>query len=266
MIFEAGFSLVIQRKRSIFLLSKSITDRFQIYGDFKVSGNESCILTAFNAAIECCAVANDITSRILHHLKPMIALFLLALTVIITMLAWFVVPKWQFQGMLKPYEAWRHGKWYQLVTSGFLHANGTHLLVNMFVFFFFGPVLEQAIGASSFLILYFTALVVSSLPTLIQERNNPRYASLGASGAVEAVLFGYIVMFPLNKIYFIFIPVGIPAIIFGGLFLAYSYYESRQRRDNVNHVAHIAGAIYGAVYTLLFVPDAFSRFLGHFGF
>ena len=195
----------------------------------------------------------------------MIALALLVCTVIVTMVAWFVVPQWQYQGMLKPYEAWREGKWHQLITSGFLHADGTHLLLNMFVFFFFGPVLEQEIGMSSFLILYFTALVASSLPTLIQERNNPRYASLGASGAVEAVLFGYIIMFPLNNIYFIFIPVGIPAIVFGGLFLAYSYYEARQRRDNVNHVAHIAGALYGAVYTLLFVPGAFSRFLENFG-
>ena len=195
----------------------------------------------------------------------MIALALLVCTVIVTMVAWFVVPQWQYQGMLKPYEAWREGKWHQLITSGFLHADGTHLLLNMFVFFFFGPVLEQEIGTSLFLILYFTALVASSLPTLIQERNNPRYASLGASGAVEAVLFGYIIMFPLNNIYFIFIPVGIPAIVFGGLFLAYSYYEARQRRDNVNHVAHIAGALYGAVYTLLFVPGAFSRFLENFG-
>lgn len=196
----------------------------------------------------------------------MIALILLAATVAVTLLAWYVFPGWQYKGMLKPYEAWRAGKWYQLVTSGFLHADGTHLLLNMFVFFFFGPVLEQTIGGGSFLALYFTALVVSSLPTLIQERNNMRYASLGASGAVEAVLFGYIVMHPLNNIYIIFIPVGIPAIIFGGLFLAYSYYEARQRRDNVNHVAHIAGAVYGAAFTLLFVPDAFSRFLGHFGF
>ncbi len=195
----------------------------------------------------------------------MAAISLLILTVLVTMTAWYVVPQFHYQGMLKPYEAWRRGRWYQLITSGFLHADGTHLLLNMFVFFFFGPILEQTIGNSSFLILYFTALVVSSLPTLIQERNNPRYASLGASGAVEAVLFGFIVMYPLENIYLMFIPVGIPAIVFGGLFLAYSYYEARQRRDNVNHVAHIAGALYGVAYTLLFVPGAFSQFIGHFG-
>ncbi|MEX0681605.1 MAG: rhomboid family intramembrane serine protease [Balneolales bacterium] len=195
----------------------------------------------------------------------MFALALIAATLIITFLSWFVFPAWQYKGMLKPFEAWRDGKWHQLVTSGFIHADGSHLLLNMFVFFFFGPVLEQTMGATTFLILYFTALVVSSLPTLIQERNNPRYASLGASGAVESVLFGYIVMYPLNNIYIMFIPVGIPAILFGGLFLVYSYYESKQKRDNVNHIAHIAGAVYGAGYTLLFVPDAFSRFLGHFG-
>lgn len=196
----------------------------------------------------------------------MIALSLLALTVIISMVAWYVIPQFQYAAMLKPYEAWNQGKWYQLVTSGFIHADGSHLLLNMFVFFFFGPVLEQTIGSGTFVVLYFTALAASSLPTLIQERNNPRYASLGASGAVEAVLFGYIVMYPLNKIYIIFIPIGIPAIIFGALFLAYSYYEARRRRDNVNHVAHIAGALYGAAFVLLFVPGAVSRFLGHFGF
>jgi len=196
----------------------------------------------------------------------MAAITLLVLTVIVTLIAWYAMPQFQYQGMLKPYEAWRQGRWYQLITSGFLHADGSHLLLNMFVFFFFGPILEQAIGSVSLVVLYFTALVVSSLPTLIQERNNPRYASLGASGAVEAVLFGFIVMFPLENIYLLFIPIGIPAIVFGGLFLAYSYYEARRRRDNVNHVAHIAGALYGAVYILLFVPDAFSRFIGHFGF
>ncbi len=196
----------------------------------------------------------------------MIALSLLAATVVITMIAWFVIPSWQYKGMLRPYEAWRQGKWYQLVTSGFLHADGGHLLLNMFVFFFFGPVLNQTIGDGLFLGLYMTALIASSLPTLVQERNNPRYASLGASGAVEAVLFGYIVMYPLNKIYIIFIPIGIPAIIFGGLFLVYSYYEAQKKRDNVNHMAHIAGAVYGVIYVLLLVPDSFSRFLGHFGF
>ena len=196
----------------------------------------------------------------------MIALLLLLATVVITLLAWYVFPGWQYKGMLKPYEAWREGKWYQLVTSGFLHADGTHLLLNMFVFFFFGPTLEQAIGSGLFFVLYFTALVASGLPTLILEKDNYRYASLGASGAVEGVLFGYIVLYPLNNIYIMFIPVGIPAIIFGGLFLGYSYYEARQKRGNVNHVAHIAGAVYGAGFTLLFVPNAFSRFLSHFGF
>ena len=196
----------------------------------------------------------------------MVAFSLLILTIMITMIAWYVVPQFQYQGMLKPYEAWHRGRWYQLITSGFLHADGSHLLLNMFVFFFFGPTLEQAIGSSSLLVLYMTALVASSLPTLVMERNNPRYASLGASGAVEAVLFGFIVMYPLHNIYIVFIPIGIPAIVFGGLFLAYSYFEARQRRDNVNHVAHIAGALYGAAYVLLFVPGAFSRFLGHFGF
>lgn len=195
----------------------------------------------------------------------MTALLFIVATVLITNLAWFVFPGWQYAGMLKPYEAWRQGKWHQLLTSGFLHADGTHLLVNMFVFFFFGPVLEQTIGTGLFVLLYLSGLIASSLPTLVMERDNPRYASLGASGGVEAVLFGYIVMYPLNKIYIMFIPVGIPAVLFGALFLLYSYFEARRNRGHINHTAHIAGAVYGALFVLILVPGALARFLGHFG-
>ncbi|MDI6401387.1 rhomboid family intramembrane serine protease [Balneolaceae bacterium ANBcel3] len=194
----------------------------------------------------------------------MITLAIILFTVIVTVLAWSVFPSLQRKGMLVPYQSWREKRWYPLFTSGLLHADVTHLLVNMFVFFFFGLSLETEMGSGHFLFLYASALMMSSVPTLLLERNNPQYASIGASGAVEAVVFGYIVLFPLNKIYLLFIPIGIPAIIFGVLYLLYSYYEAKRKQGRVNHVAHISGAVYGALFVLLTVPDAISRFLNHF--
>lgn len=175
------------------------------------------------------------------------------------------MPQWQHEGMLRPYFTFREGKWYQLLTSGFLHADGNHLLFNMITFFFFAPTMEKVMGIPLFFTLYITGIIVSSLPTLFRHRDNPNYASLGASGGVEAILFAYILLFPLNNLYLFFIPVGIPAIIFGGLFMGYSYYEAKKQRGNVNHEAHIAGAAYGVLFTLFSIPDAFVHFLAAIG-
>lgn len=192
------------------------------------------------------------------------ALLILIATVAATLLAW-MRPQWQQNGMMKPYFVVRNGWWHQLVTSGFLHADLTHLLLNMVVFLFFGPVMEQQLGTGSFIGLYFSGLVVANLPTLIIRANDPYYASLGASGAVQAVLFSYIVLNPLNNLYILFIPFGIPAIVFGVLYLIFSYVEARKKRGNVNHEAHIAGALYGVLYTLVLVPDAWNRLIAGFG-
>lgn len=175
------------------------------------------------------------------------------------------MPQWQYEGALRPYYTFRDGKWYQLLTSGFLHADGNHLLFNMITFFFFAPTMEQVLGIPLFLTLYITGIIASSLPTLFRYRDNPNYASLGASGGVEAILFSYILLFPFNNLYLIFIPIGIPAIIFGGLFMGYSYYEAKKQRDNVNHEAHIAGAVYGVLFTIFTIPNAFLYFLRSIG-
>ncbi len=166
---------------------------------------------------------------------------------------------------MRPYVVFREKRWYQLISSGFLHGDSTHLLFNMITFFFFGPQLEQIIGTGLFLLLYFTALVVSSLPTLFLHRNNPNYASLGASGAVGAVIFSYILFYPLSNLYIMFIPVGIPALLFGVLFLVVSYYAGRKQLGAINHDAHFAGAVYGLVFTLIFIPRSLEHFLNAIG-
>ncbi len=195
----------------------------------------------------------------------MAAIVLIITTIVITLMAWYLRPDWQVKGMLRPYEAYREGKWYQLITSGFLHGNSTHLLFNMITFFFFGPQLEQIIGTGLFLLLYFSALIISSIPTLFLHRNNPNYASLGASGAVGAVIFSYILFYPLSNLYIIFIPVGIPAVLFGILFLVVSYYAGRRQLGAINHDAHFTGAVYGLLFTLIFIPRSFENFLSAVG-
>lgn len=192
-----------------------------------------------------------------------VTLALIGVNIIISLAALYVVPQLFDKGMMIPYRMVREKTWYELVSSGFIHAGIGHLFLNMFVLFFFGLVLEQNIGQTHFLLLYFSGLIFSSLPSAYRHKDNPSFATVGASGAVESVLFGFIFLFPLDPIYIMFIPVGIPAIIFGILFLAYSIYASKQE-GKINHEAHIAGAIWGIVYLVLFLPGSVEHFLSVF--
>lgn len=190
-----------------------------------------------------------------------ITYYIIAITTLVTWYAWNVNPRFQAQGMLRPYYTFRQDKWYQLFSSGFLHANLTHLLFNMITLFFFGPVVERAIGAGHFLGLYFAGLILACVPSLFRHRDNPEFASLGASGAVGAVLFAFIYFFPMEPIYIIFIPIGIPAIFFGIAFIAYSFWAHKNASDQINHEAHIAGAVTGLLYVMLIVPRGIDHLL-----
>jgi membrane associated rhomboid family serine protease len=194
-----------------------------------------------------------------------ITLLLIILNIGISLIALYWNEKVFDLGMLRPYRMFRKQTWYEVITSGFLHAGISHLLVNMFVLYFFGTVMEQVLGPTHFIALYFSALVFSSLPSLIMHKDNPEYATIGASGAVEAVLFSYIFVFPTEKLILILLPIPIPAWIFGLLFLAYSIYEGRRGKGNVNHGAHIAGAAWGVLYLIFFVPNSVDHILTIFG-
>jgi len=167
-------------------------------------------------------------------------------------------------GMMMPYRTIRKKTWYEVITSGFVHGSTSHLLFNMFTLFFFGPVLENQIGEMQFLGLYFTGLIASSMPSLIRHKDDPQYATLGASGAVEAVLFGFILLFPFEPLYLMLIPIEIPAILFGVVFIGYSIYASK-KEGKINHEAHIAGAVWGIFYMLAFVPFAIDHVLSMLG-
>jgi membrane associated rhomboid family serine protease len=188
-------------------------------------------------------------------------LILIALNVLISLAALYGDQRIFDAGLLRPYRTIRKQTWYEVITSGFLHASFSHLLVNMFVLFFFGIVIEQTLGGAHYLGLYFSGLIFSSLPSLIQYKDDPNYATVGASGAVESVLFSYIFIFPMEKIIIILLPIPIPAWFFGIAFLAYSVYESKRGVGNVNHGAHIAGAVWGILYLILFVPNSVDHIL-----
>jgi len=194
-----------------------------------------------------------------------VTIILIGITCIISLFALYGNEKIYETGMLRPYRTVRKNTWYEIITSGFLHGSFTHLLVNMFVLYFFGSVMEQVLGIHHFIGIYFSGLAASSIPSIVLHRNNPNYATIGASGAVEAVLFSYIFVFPTEKLILLLLPIPIPAWLFGIAFLAYSIYEGKKGSMKINHEAHIAGAIWGILYLLFFVPNSIDHILTVFG-
>jgi len=153
----------------------------------------------------------------------------------------------------------------RLITHGFIHADFGHLLFNMITLFFFGRAVEQVfvqkIGMIGYLVFYLAAIVVAILPTYAQHRHDSHYRSLGASGAVSAVLFSFILMAPWSGIYLFFIPIPIPAIVYAVLYVSYSIWMDRRGGDNINHSAHLWGAGFGVMFTLIMDPSVLSHFL-----
>jgi membrane associated rhomboid family serine protease len=161
--------------------------------------------------------------------------------------------------LFRPYWLVRRRQYETLVTSGFVHGDLPHLLFNMITFWFFAFPLEARIGGVAFAVLYFAGLVVSDLGTWVKHRHDPQYASLGASGAISAVLFAYIVYFPDRSLLIFPIPLPIPAPLFALGYLAYSWYSARQARGRINHDAHLGGALFGLLFVLVTDPSAYAR-------
>jgi membrane associated rhomboid family serine protease len=157
-------------------------------------------------------------------------------------------------------------QYYRFVTCGLIHADLMHLFFNMFTLYFFGSALETyymgdlGLQHYYFLLLYVLALIVANIPSYFKHRDDYNYRSLGASGAVSAVLFAYILIKPWDSLY-LFGAVPVPAIIYVVLFVGYSVYMSRRGGDNVNHDAHLWGALFGVVFTIIAHPGVVSTFL-----
>jgi membrane associated rhomboid family serine protease len=148
----------------------------------------------------------------------------------------------------------RAGEQIRMITSGFLHADMGHLFFNMFTLFMFAPVVINYFGSASFLLVYVGSLVFGSLLTLLMHKNDYSYRAIGASGAVTGILYSAILINPNMSLYLFFIPIPIPAYLFGICYLLYSIYGMKAKNDNIGHTAHFGGAIGGYLITLAKEP------------
>ena len=192
----------------------------------------------------------------------MLTLILIAVTVLVSWLA-FDRPRLLDRLILWPPAIDRQRQYDRLLTHGFIHADWQHLLFNMITLFFFGRFAEQVIGSMigpvGYVLFYLSAIVIAILPTYLRHRHDVQYRSLGASGAVSAVLFAFILVQPWSLIFVFFLPV--PAILYGVFYVGYSFWMDRQGGDNTNHNAHLSGAIYGVLFMLLMEPRIAGLFL-----
>jgi membrane associated rhomboid family serine protease len=185
-------------------------------------------------------------------------LVLIASVVVVTVLAWAVKP---LAGalILDPYRVRHRLELHRLVTAGWLHADVPHLLFNMFTLHVFADPVVRALGEPLFLALYGTGVVAAHVPTTLRRMNQPGYRSLGASGAVSAVMFSAIALYPGLKLGLFGLPLPVPGPVYALGYLAYSAWSGWRGRDGINHDAHFAGAMYGAIFTYAIAPERVAR-------
>ena len=187
----------------------------------------------------------------------MLTIIIIAITVLISLNAF---RNYQLMDRLIFYPpAVKHGEWHRLFTYGVLHADMMHLIFNMFTLFIFGSQVEalfsRAFGVTTggilFISLYITALLVSILPTYFKQQNNEYYRGLGASGAVSAIVFASILIMPMQFMGIMFIPIWLPAFLFGIVFILISMSLNKKQTGGINHSAHITGGIFGILFTVI---------------
>lgn len=193
----------------------------------------------------------------------MATLILVGITCLISYLAW-QNPKYYNLGLHYPYREKNYKEHWRSLTGGFLHGSGTHLAVNMYMLYMFGGRVEQyfvqekgEMGRILFVVMYISTIIAANIITGLQKNNDPGYRSVGASGATSGILFIYILRNPWEM--FIFPP--LPAIILAFAFLFYSTWASRNSNDNIDHMAHYYGAIYGVLFTLILFPTSLGQFI-----
>jgi membrane associated rhomboid family serine protease len=197
----------------------------------------------------------------------MILYLIIAVTVIVSLFA-FNRRDWFDRLRFNAYAIKHNNQGWRFVTYAFIHADWIHLLINMFVLYSFGEVVYAYFqylfgvkGILFFVLLYLGGIIFSVLVDFGIHKNNAYYSAVGASGAVSAIVFSSIILYPAGKIMFIFIPIPIPSAVFGILYLVYSAYMARKGRDNVGHNAHFWGAIFGIVFTIILKPQLFMAFI-----
>ena len=186
-----------------------------------------------------------------------VTIVILAITCIVSFTA-FSNEKIMEDLIFYPPAVTNQNQWYRFITSGFIHADILHLAFNMYSFYLFGRIVEEAFiqifgdkGKILYIFLYIIALVVCLLPTYLNNKDNYYYRSLGASGAVSAVIFAGIFIFPTMKMGLFLIPVMVPGFVFGPIFLLLSAYLAKRGHGNINHSAHIWGGVFGIVFLII---------------
>jgi membrane associated rhomboid family serine protease len=168
-----------------------------------------------------------------------------------------------------PYKIDKYKEWYRFLSHALLHADWWHLLLNMLVLYFFGDITQQYFEAYAgskgilyFILLYVGGIMFAVIPTFNKHKEDPHYHSVGASGAVSAVLFSSVIFSPGTNLCFYGIPfLCFPGIVWAIAYLAYSYYKGREASDNINHNAHFSGAIYGILFTFIAAPKSIPAFV-----
>jgi membrane associated rhomboid family serine protease len=197
-------------------------------------------------------------------------IIIIVITVLISIAAFYnreLFSKLQFNA----YQVYHGKEWHRLLTHGFLHANYTHLIVNMLVLFMFGTAAEQWLQGLEtdgiikyyrlvFVLFYLAAIVLASSISLFKHKEDAWYNSVGASGAVSAILFFNIFFNPWEKLY-VYALIPVPGIILGVVYLVYSQYMSRKETDNINHDAHFVGAVFGFIFPLLLDIRLINHFI-----
>jgi membrane associated rhomboid family serine protease len=196
-----------------------------------------------------------------------ITYIIIGITVIFSMLG-FNNPELFHRFKHWPYAEERRGEYIRWLTGGFLHADWMHLLFNMLTLYGFGLFVESefarlfpGFGPVMYVVFYLLAILAASAATFYRHRTNPGFASIGASGAVAAVLFAAILLEPGLELRLFFIPIDIPGFIFGAIYLWYSSYAANRLNDNIDHIAHFYGSVFGFVFPLIFHPSLFLRFV-----
>jgi membrane associated rhomboid family serine protease len=190
-----------------------------------------------------------------------VAWIIFAVTIIASLAGLYASPGLIDRCLFRPYWFLRKRQYDTIISSGFVHADIPHLLFNMVTYFFFAFPLARQIGSVRFALLYLSGLVFSEVGTYFKHRNNPAYASLGASGAISAALFASIVYFPTQKLVILPFPFPIPAPLFAVGYVAYSWYSANHARGRINHDAHLGGALAGLAFVLLTDPSAYRGLL-----
>ena len=171
--------------------------------------------------------------------------------------------------LFSPFQVVHSKEYYRILTHAAVHGGWVHLFVNMYVLYIFGRTAEQefgvydeTLGEFRYVILYLGGVVFATLPSLKKHKDNFGYNSVGASGAVSAVLFSCIAFNPTMPIIFIFLPIPMPAILFGVLYLVYEAYMDKNSSDSIAHDAHYYGAVFGILYTFISLPSSLVSFFG----